>query len=90
MSAHAEYHTTNGTDPTISPNFATNELRPGNRVLALIVDCPLDVLRLGNDIRIINVSSFEVCENLIRLFDTALGYEPARRPQDSGSHGTVA
>lgn len=80
---HPEDKAANSGGTTIRSSFASKQFRPRNRVLFLIVDGPLDILRLCSNQRIVDLQSLKICQYQIGFLNAALGNKP---PIDSSEY----
>lgn len=77
LGAHAEDEAADGAGAGPFAGAPSEEVLPGNGVPPLIVDGPLDVLGLGDDVGVVDVPALQVGQDLVGFLNAALGDEPA-------------
>lgn len=78
LRAHAEQDAADGAGAAVGPRAAAQQAGPGDRVLALVRDGPLDLLGLRDGVRVRDVDALEVGDDGVRLGDPAPRDQPAR------------
>lgn len=77
LRTHAEDDATERSGAGSLASLTAEEIGPGDGVLPLVLDSPLDILGLCLDVGVVDRAVFQVCENLLCLSNASLCEEPA-------------
>lgn len=77
LRTHPKKETTNGTGAALFASTASQEIAPTDVVLPFVIDSPLNFFGVGDNDRVIDISSFEISKDTLCVINSAFGNEPS-------------
>lgn len=86
LSSHPQQQPTHSTRPSLIPLLPSNQITNTHSVIPLVVRRELDLTQLRLDVRVLNLSPFQIGQNLLCFVESSLHNQPTRtlrKPRNS-------
>lgn len=79
LSTHSQDDSSDTMRSRLVTGTATEEVSPAHGMVFFVLNGPLDILGLSDDVWVIHIGGFKVSKNSLSFVNSSLGHEPAGR-----------